>query len=261
MHRFTTSAREVVEYYGLDGIDIDWEYPRSVEAGQQFLELMTRLRQVLPQPYRLSTALPAGEWVLEFIPLAALAKQIDALNLMAYDFVGAHWGPGVTGHQAQLYASTGESGGSGNAGVQYVIDRGLPAAKIMLGIPLYGRTFESTDGLRRPFQGTGRQEAYLVKDLPLPGMQEVYDPAAVAVYAYGDGELITYDSKDSVTKKAEYARGKGLAGLFYWQIAGDRFGGDSLIRAGFMALNSSGIDTAHVADESIHQGGLQEPQP
>jgi chitinase len=237
MDRFARSARETVDAYGLDGIDIDWEHPLSIEAGRQHLTLMIKLREALPQPYRLSTALPAGEWALNFIPLAALAKQIDMLNLMAYDFVGAEWGFGLTGHQAQLYVVADGTGPSGNAAVKHVIDKGLPAAQIMLGIPLYGRSFGSTNGLREPFQGAGQQEAYLMKDLPPPGMQETYDPAAVAVFAVGNGEFITYDNQESVAAKAKYVQGKGLAGLFYWQIVGDRCGEESIIRAGFRTLN------------------------
>lgn len=233
---FVASARSAVDHFGLDGIDIDWEYPSTPEQGQQFLHLLTKLRQALPPPLRISTALPAGKWILKHIPLAEIATQVDILNLMAYDFVGATFANvRLTGHQAKLF-SAGTGGTSGAAAVDYIVGRGFPANKILLGVPLYGRSFGGAKWVNEKFSGTGGNGEYLVKDLPKPGMKEFYDSDAVAAFAVGDGQFVTYDNAQSVGEKAKYVRSQGLAGLFFWQLAADRCGDESLVRAGFEGL-------------------------
>lgn len=89
--RFARSARTLVDHYSFDGIDIDWEYPEPNES-ENYVQLMSSLRKHLPAPrYIVSTALPAGEWVLGRYDLPRLASSVDFLNLMAYDFTG-DWG-------------------------------------------------------------------------------------------------------------------------------------------------------------------------
>ena len=236
VEQFVASTRSTVGQYGLDGIDIDWEYPRSQVQGQQYLALITKLRQALPKPLRISTALPAGEWVLQHIPLAELADQIDVLNLMAYDFAGADFANVVlTAHHANLYSPTG-GGNNGAAAVNYITGRGFPANKILLGVPLYGRAFGGASWLNEKFSGTGGMGEYPVKDLPKPGMKEFFDDTAVAAFAVGDGQFVTYDNAQSVREKASYVKARGLAGMFFWQLTADRCGEESLVRAGFEGL-------------------------
>ncbi|ETN37117.1 uncharacterized protein HMPREF1541_08107 [Cyphellophora europaea CBS 101466] len=233
---FITSIQAAVEGYGLDGIDIDWEYPQTTEQGQQLLTLLQMLRQAMPRPFHISAAVPTGDWALQYIPLAEIAEVIDLLNLMAYDFVGATFANTfVTGHQAKLY-SAGAGGASGNAAVEYIESQGFPANKILLGVPLYGRVFDGANWLNEKFSGTSGDSEYLVKDLPRPGMQEFYDSDAVAVFAVGDGQFITYDNAQSVSEKAKYVRTRGLAGLFFWQLTADRCRDGSLVRAGYEGL-------------------------
>lgn len=239
MQQFVRSVRDTVNRYNLDGIDIDWEYPGDAEQGQQFLTLMTALRNALPSPLRLSTALPAGEWILQYIPLVELAKQIDYLNLMAYDFVGANFANvAMTGHQAKLFSTPENGGASGASAVEYLTQQGFPVNKTLLGVPLYGRGFAGATGINQQFGGGGGAE-YVVKELPLPGMKEYFDNEAVAAFAVGNGQFITYDNQESVRAKAQFVRERGLAGLFYWQLAGDRCSDESLVRAGFVELNNN----------------------
>jgi chitinase len=107
--RFARSARNLIDQYSFDGIDstlntpsvlsmikvdrftVDWEYPEPNESGN-YIQLLSCLRSHLPSPrYIVTTALPAGEWLLSRYNLPQLASNIDFLNLMAYDFTG-DWG-------------------------------------------------------------------------------------------------------------------------------------------------------------------------
>jgi chitinase len=236
VQRFVTSTKAAVDEYGLDGVDIDWEYPKTAEQGQHYLGLMTDLRAALPKPLKLSTALPAGEWVLQYIPLAELASLVDIVNLMAYDFAGANFANvAFTAHHANLFApSTG--GSNGDSAINYIGRRGFPVNKILLGVPLYGRAFGGANWINEKFSGTGGMGEYPVKDLPKPGMKEFFDDTAIAVFAVGEGQFVTYDNAQSVQKKAAYVKSRGLAGLFFWQLTADRCGEQSLVRAGFEEL-------------------------
>ena len=249
IERFVESARKLLEENGLDGMDIDWEHPSCAEDGHRFLALLIRLRAALPSPtYLLTTALPAGTWALKHIPFPWVSNYVDFINLMAYDFVGPDF-PGsnpVSGHHAQLYspprrlAPSTESRLSCDSAVTYLeLKRGVPARKIVLGIPLYGRSFLGAKGLHQPFIGTaGRDSTFEYRELPRDGTEEVYDDRLGAAYCVGDEcGFVSYDNKESVIAKAEFVKRRGLAGLFYWHIGSDKSGEDALVAVGYKSLD------------------------
>ena len=239
---FIKSVQAIVAQYELDGVNIDWEVFKGIRQGRQFLKIMRSLRKALPPPFLVRTVLPADPGVLQNIPLGRLAPHIDHLDLMAYDFVGP--GPNVTltGHQAQLFRAGSSNTLTGAAAVEHLTKtQGFPTNKIVLGIPLYGRAFRKADGPNRPFDGPGTTNngVYEFKDFPQPGTKEHHDAESVAAFATGGGEYVTYDDKKAVMRKAEFARQHNLAGLYYWQLAGDKKGNDSLVRAGYEVLQEN----------------------
>lgn len=80
-----------------------------------------------------------------------LFSYLDFWNLMAYDFAGS-WSD-VTSHQAQLYGHSSEP--SVDGAVQFYRRQGVRADKLVVGMPLYGRSFAKTDGLGHKFSGVG----------------------------------------------------------------------------------------------------------
>ncbi|KAL8705354.1 MAG: hypothetical protein Q9225_008031, partial [Loekoesia sp. 1 TL-2023] len=86
---FASSAKHILDTYGLDGLDIDWEHPDNSKRGADYVSLMAILRKNLPAPkYLLTSALPAGTWALQHIDLGKAASSMDYVNIMAYDFAG-----------------------------------------------------------------------------------------------------------------------------------------------------------------------------
>ncbi len=221
---------------------VDWEHPKTVEEGRSYIELLADVRRSLPAPYYiLTSALPAGEWVLSTLDLRRIAEHLDYLNLMAYDFAGP-W-TGRTGHHAQLFAPPAPqpaTGASGQAAVEYLLRQGVPASKILLGVPLYGRSFLGADNVGQGFSGHGGDDGtFDCKHLPRPGSQEFVDQQVGAAFCVGgDGGFVSYDDAQTVRIKAAWAKRNGLGGLFYWTGTADRPGRDSLVEAGFTTLHS-----------------------
>lgn len=222
---------------------MDWEHPSDTQQGIDYIYLLAQLRTVLPAPrYVLTSALPAGEWALQHINLAVAQQYVDLFMVMCYDFSG----PWVdrTGHQAQLYtpaqphndaAST-----SCQSAVTYFLAQGVHAKKILLGIPAYGRSFIGAHGVNQPYTGTGGEDGVFdYSELPRPGASEIVDKTVGATYCVGgeDGGFVSYDSTRTVEQKAKFVTGLGLGGLFYWHIAADKRGCDSLLETGYNTLH------------------------
>ncbi|KAL8933718.1 MAG: hypothetical protein Q9216_006237 [Gyalolechia sp. 2 TL-2023] len=245
---FALSAKHMLDTYGLDGLDsglaseyFDWEHPDDSKKGTNYVSLLATLRRHLPAPeYLLTSALPAGTWALQHIDLGKAASHMDYVNIMAYDFAGP-WGK-MSGYQAQLYtppSSPADMKTSGQSSVHYMRSKGVPAKKICLGIPAYGRSFLEASSIHQRFKSSGGQEGtFEYNQLPRPGTQEQVDPHAGAAFCVGgDGGLVTYDNPDTVSIKARFIKQESLAGFFYWTGPGDQKGPRSLVAAGYKALH------------------------
>ncbi|KZF25999.1 glycoside hydrolase family 18 protein [Xylona heveae TC161] len=241
--QFATSARTLINQFGFDGIDVDWEYPSSVEEGNDYILLLATIRSFLPSgQYILTSALSAGEWALKHIDLVAAAGYVDLINLMAYDFYGP-W-TDKAGHQAQLYAPKNlppadPANMSCQSAVNYMLSRDVPANKILLGIPTYGRSFKGAEGVGQSHSGQeGDSGTFEYKDLPGPGAREAVDEELGAAFAIGGpGGFVSYDNPTTVKMKANFVKQTGLAGLFYWPGTSDVRGPRSLIQTGFTTLH------------------------
>lgn len=161
--------------------------------------------------------------------LKGMDCYLSFFNLMAYDFAGS-WDANAA-HQANLFPSKSNPAStpySAERAVRYYISQGVDPSKIVLGMPLYGRAFENTAGLGKPFSGIGggtwEAGVYDFKMLPLVGTQEYHDEEAGATYCY-DAEkrvLVTYDTVEMARKKAGWIKKQGLGGAMWWESSADR---------------------------------------
>jgi chitinase len=157
---------------------------------------------------------------------------------MAYDFTG-NWGnPKISGHHAQLFATQG--GGSSQPAIDYLLSQGFPANKILLGCPCYGWSFLNCNKVNQPCDNCGGSGgAFDYKDLPRPETQEFVDEAPVAAFCVGgDGGFVTYDNAQTVATKADYAKSRGLGGMFFWHVLADAPGNRSLVFTSYTTLHS-----------------------
>lgn len=217
--------------------------------------LLQALRAVMPAPrFLLATALPVDPSVLGRLDLCAVSGLVNHINLMCYDFTGP-WSE-TAGHQAQLFSHQhAPHQPSAQSGVQYLLDRGVPPQRILLGIPAYARVFLGARGEGDAFQkdveecGNDEEKEEVeidYRDVPSEWKQQLQvDHSRAAAWAVvprpegkGGHSFASLDVPATVRAKADFVRQTGLGGLFYWTGAGDCNGdGESLVAAGFDALH------------------------
>ena len=190
-----------------------------------------------PHSFTLTVACPAGPSNYQTLHLVEMDQYVDFWNLMAYDYAGS-WS-NLTGNQANIFLSTSDPAstpfGTKDA-VGYYVVQGIAASKIVLGMPIYGRSFEATEGLGKSFNGVGagtwEAGAYDFKALPLSGAVEFYDNTTGSSYSYDAGkqELISYDTVIVSKQKAAWIQQMGLGGAMWWESSADGIGNNSLIQ-------------------------------
>ena len=258
---FVRDAAEWMERHGLDGIDIDWEYPVGPEGGQEiksrpedaenYLYLRTDLRKALDalsaelgRPLTVTTAVPATTWFPQVIDVGKVQEQVDYLKLMAYDLYGG-WSA-TTGHAANLYNNPQDPNGGGwsvDQTVKLYLSAGVRPEKLLLGVPFYARAWRGVSPVNNGLFQSFASEAYyhglsytdLKKDfLSNPSYTRYWDDTAKAAYLYNGDEFISYEDPESLAHKASYVKKKGLAGIMIWEYGHDLSG--ELLEALYQAM-------------------------
>lgn len=179
--------------FGFDGVDVDWEYPRTNDGSKEQYESLIRLlhEKLKPRGMLLTAAVPGGvDAAGEPIRSAAEAQdrpsfdRLDWLNVMAYDSGGPKHSPYAFAEDCVKY---------------WVEARGFEPAKINLGLPFYGR----------PFPGAYRDL------LAADGAALEKDMVVV------DGREVWYNGRDTLRRKVALAKAHGLGGVMIWEISED----------------------------------------
>ncbi|KAK8854649.1 hypothetical protein IAR55_003388 [Kwoniella newhampshirensis] len=229
---FVRSAVNLVEDVGLDGLDIDYEFPKTSHDADGYVKLLHELRAGLehlaqskrqrPGQYQLTVAAPCGWDNMQVLKVREMDQVLDFWNLM---FAGS-WDP-VAGHQANLYSDN-PNASSVDKAVRYFLNQGVHPNKLVMGMPVYGRAFANTDGIGNPYKGVdgGSWEAGMwdYKALPQHGAQEINDHRLGASYSYDPHKrlLISYDTQPIAIQKAQYINQLGLGGAMFWELDADK---------------------------------------
>lgn len=255
---FASSAVKLALDWGMDGIDIDWEFPKNETEAKEFVALLKECRDTFDKyiarvqqkyHYLITVAVSSGPTNYKNIDIKGMDQYVDLWNLMAYDYAGS-W-DNTTGHQANLYPDATNKENTKvdtEQAINAYIAAGVAPHKILLGLPIYGRSFGNTDGLGKPYKGVGNGSVedgtWLYKDLPRPGAEVKTDDKVGATWSYDPKarEFVSYDNPQTAALKATYIKTKGLGGAFFWEASGDKNGTESLI--GSMAKSLGQLDTS-----------------
>lgn len=219
--KFAADCVKKVEKHKLDGIDIDWEYPTagegagissSAEDTKNYTLLMRDLRKALG-PDRLLTL--ATIWSGKYIDFPTIMPYVDYVNIMSYDM-----SPASSGRPHNpLYASERAGDRTADSAFHAHLIAGVPADKLVLGLPFYGRGVE-------PYPD------YMdYKDLKkLPGTIEVWDSASLSPYMADSitGKILMgFENPRSLAEKLHYIKQQKMLGAMYWEYCA---GGEAMAK-------------------------------
>lgn len=199
--RLVEELLSICREFGFDGIDIDWEYPKTDEKGENPYEaLMLLLAEKLHEEGKLLTSAVVsgieGDGIgvrreAVFYPDTVLAA-VDWINVMAYD-----GGDGVL-HSGYEFAI--------GCGDYWKKGRNMPKDKVVLGVPFYGRP-----------------GWFLYKDI-VAEIPEAWKKDHCTYH----GTEVWYNGSNTIKAKAEYAK-KELGGIMMWELTQDALGEKSLL--------------------------------
>ncbi|KAJ8967419.1 hypothetical protein NQ314_002926, partial [Rhamnusium bicolor] len=244
--RFVANSVDFIKKYHFDGLDLDWEFPGkrggTPDDKLNFLLLVKELRAAYRKHNLLLTAaFGAGKDTIDgAYDVEGLSIYLDYIHMMCYDYHGT-WDR-KTGANAPLRSNDVLSV---EYSINYMIKLGAPPTKLVMGIPLYGRTFILEElstrkpqlgapagnlGFKGPYTGENGFMGYneICKELKNAtfGWETYWDDESRTPFAVSGTKLISYDNEQSIAEKVQFAMEKGLAGAMVWSIDTDDFHGD-----------------------------------
>ena len=242
---FVQSQMNFLDRYRLDGLDIDWEYPGMPGPGHPFRpedkRNFTRLLKDLHTEFKrrarktrqrlfLTFAAGASQEYIAHTELSKLRKYVDTVNLMAYDYYVPTMSP-LTGH---FYTNpTDPAHMSADASVQSFEKAGVPAAKILLGVPFYGHAWAHVPALNhglfqssQPATQGYAPYSVLAGAIGKSGFTRYWDPVSSVPYLYDPAKqtFISYEGTESRALKGECVHDHRLGGVMFWDYKSDPSG-------------------------------------
>ncbi|RCV52086.1 glycoside hydrolase family 18 protein [Marinitenerispora sediminis] len=224
-----------------DGVDLDWEWPggggRTGNAARpqdrrnltllaaEFRRQLDALSAETGRTYTLSVSLPHDLERMRAGYEPELYDLVDFATVQGYDFTGS-WSA-TTDHHSQLYAPRdAPTATSVDRSVRGYLSHGLPADKLVVGFPGFGRGWRGVppDGFGRhapsagPAEGGYGEGTDAYADLrDRPGLRFL-DPLNGTYWIYDGDAWWTFDPPEVVALKGTYARERGLGGLMLWNL-------------------------------------------
>ena len=220
---FAQSCREFCEQYGIDGIDIDWEFPGNNSSGEtspanekdNYTLLMRDLREALGDDLLLTMASAASPGYYDY---RNCIDYLDFVNVMAYDMASP------PNHHSALYrgGTVGNGWCVAHEAIQNHLKAGIPADKLVMGLPFYGNG--NGDGSGSANQVSLQEIEDGMADGKWTGHWD--DVAKVPYVTNKNGQFVFgYDNARSLTAKCQYIVDNDLAGGMYWEYANDNLMG------------------------------------
>lgn len=190
---FTDTIMGIIDRLGLDGIDIDWEFPGESTMGikycqhckKDFILLLKELRNQLGTRL-LTVAVGSNRYF--GINVKLLGNIADYVFVMTYDLGVMH---------SNIYLS--------KAFVTMWGLLGIPKSKLCIGVPFYGKNVKNLE------------DTLAFKDISKGVTSHCLGQSFVNIYS----KKWCFDTEQDIHKKALWAYKKHLGGVFCWEIACD----------------------------------------
>ncbi len=224
-----------------DGIDIDWEFPHAEDAAN-YVALLAEFRRQMDAARKgmlLEVAVGPSPRMMGGADMGAVAGLVDQMGLMTYDFTG----PWVqrTGFVSALSGDVGS--GTVSHTVEAYLAAGVPAGKLLVGVPFYGYGWrlvpEENNGLFQEGEPIRGDRSYR-QIVGMMAESKVHrDAGSQAPWLFDGDAFWTYEDAVSVEAKARFAVEKGLGGLMIWELGEDDEAG-TLLTAAYGGLRDGG---------------------
>jgi len=216
-----SSLMSIVEQEGLDGIDIDFEHPRSLLDAKNLTDFTKELSdQLHPQGKELSIAvhskinaytLTETDYVI-YEP--STFEYVDHVNIMAYD---GQWDEGYHAENMSSYLFTEKIA---NYWSNLFEQNKLEKEKLILGVPFYA---QPEDASINPVS-----YATIIHNNPANAMNDTVSL---------NGTIYHYNGSETMKKKTNLALEEGFGGMMLWEAGHDAAGPHSLISIIYKELN------------------------
>ncbi|XP_045129636.1 acidic mammalian chitinase-like [Portunus trituberculatus] len=245
---FITSAINLLRTHNFDGLDVSWLYPALNGGAPQdrdnFVHLLRELEEAMTSHGMMVTVsvAPTEEIASKAYDIPGISQYVHFVSVMTYNFHGP-WDP-YTHHHSALYPFIEDTGNNFyfnmNEAIRYWLMNGMPAQKMVLGMPMFGRCWSlntvTDTGYYAPasappsppgpwtLQWGFMSYAEICKAQKEYGWTIAKEAGCNEPYTYhlpSNRIWCSYEDRDSVAIKAKYAAGEGLAGLMVWSINDD----------------------------------------
>ena len=233
INNFADNIVDMINTYGFDGVDIDWETPRSDEA-IWFTNMMrvvyTKVKENNPN-HLVTAAIAGGMWQPPRYDLTNSHQYIDYINMMTYGMVNNN---GY--YQNALSRSTSFANPLNQAGktltscsieesIEIYHGYGIPNSKIIVGVAFYGikqtRSYDSINQTWSVWENAGSVSYSYISNIYMGNSSYTYHydiNAGVPYIMKTDGTVfISFDNPRSIGQKSDYIIEQGLAGMMYWE--------------------------------------------
>ena len=215
---FAADCKRVIDEFGLDGVDLDWEYPTNSSAGissspddtENFTLLMRDIRGQIGKKNLLTLA---SDKSAKYIDFRAIDPYMDFINIMTYDMGRS------PRHHSAMYRSEMVGRWSCVESIQAHLDAGIPIGKLVFGMPFYGHG-RDREPFNIPYYVNYRDIAALKDTCALTPKWDDVAKSAYMVNAQ-DSVVFNYEIPEAIAIKCQYIHDKGMLGAMYWDYSGD----------------------------------------
>ncbi len=200
----------LVEQYGADGVNIDIE---GMDAARR-QDLNAFIQELSLEVDEIVIATPAIDWSNAY-DYATLSSYSD-LFIMGYDY---HWSGGDPGPVDPLFGGSPWGPYALDWSVDDYLSLGVNPDRIILGLPLYGRSWDTIDDSVPGASAGSSSSIMMTEAIDLATTEgSLFDVITESPYILYSNEQIWFPSVASVESRILWAQDQSLQGVGFWAL-------------------------------------------